>query len=177
MSSPCKDKLRIKKDVTKLMESNHEVTILEDLNNILVKFYGPKGTPYEDGLWKVRVKLPEQYPFMPPQIQFVNMIYHPNITPFGTVCLDVLSSYAWTESYTLTHIFEYFLPQLLIQPNPDDPIYFSAAFLYNNKPEEYKKKVLEYVRKYASEEALQLQQAGAAAVSSSSRSSVDDDAQ
>ena len=154
MSSPCPDKLRIKKDVTKLMESNHEVTILEDLNNILVKFYGPKGTPYEDGLWKVRVKLPEQYPFMPPQIQFVNMIYHPNITPFGTVCLDVIK-HAWTESYTLTHIFEYFLPQLLTQPNPDDPIYSSAAFLYNNKPEDYKKKVLEWVRKYASEEDLQ----------------------
>ena len=154
MSSPSTDKLRIKKDVTELMESNHEVTILEDLNNILVKFYGPKGTPYEDGLWKVRVKLPEQYPFMPPQIQFVNMIYHPNITPFGTVCLDVIR-HAWTESYTLTHIFEYFLPQLLTQPNPDDPIYFSAAFLYNNKPEEYKKKVLEWVRKYASEEDLQ----------------------
>ena len=154
MSSPSTDTLRIKKDVTELMESNHEVTILEDLNNILVKFYGPKGTPYEDGLWKVRVKLPEQYPFMPPQIQFVNMIYHPNITPFGMVCLDVIR-HAWTESYTLTHIFEYFLPQLLIQPNPDDPIYFSAAFLYNNKPEEYKKKVLEWVRKYASEEDLQ----------------------
>ena len=154
MSSPSTDTLRIKKDVTELMESNHEVTILEDLNNILVKFYGPKGTPYEDGLWKVRVKLPEQYPFMPPQIQFVNMIYHPNITPFGTVCLDVIR-HAWTESYTLTHIFEYFLPQLLTQPNPDDPIYFSAAFLYNNKPEEYKKKVLEWVRKYASEEDLQ----------------------
>ena len=153
MMSPSTDTLRIKKDVTELMESNHEVTILEDLNNILVKFYGPKGTPYEDGLWKVRVKLPEQYPFMPPQIQFVNMIYHPNITPFGAVCLDVIR-HAWTESYTLTHIFEYFLPQLLIQPNPDDPIYFSAAFLYNNKPEEYKKKVLEWVRKYASEEDL-----------------------
>ena len=154
MSSPSTDTLRIKKDVTELMESNHEVTILEDLNNILVKFYGPKGTPYQDGLWKVRVKLPEQYPFMPPQIQFVNMIYHPNITPFGTVCLDVIR-HAWTESYTLTHIFEYFLPQLLTQPNPDDPIYFSAAFLYSNKPEEYKKKVLEWVRKYASEEDLQ----------------------
>ena len=153
MSSPSTDTLRIKKDVTELMESNHEVTILEDLNNILVKFYGPKGTPYEDGLWKVRVKLPEQYPFMPPQIQFVNMIYHPNITPFGMVCLDVIR-HAWTESYTLTHIFEYFLPQLLTQPNPDDPIYSAAAFLYNNKPEEYKKKVLDWVRKYASEEDL-----------------------
>ena len=82
------------------------------------------------------------------------MIYHPNITPFGTVCLDVIK-HAWTESNTLTHIFEYFLPQLLTQPNPDDPIYSAAAFLYNNKPEEYKKKVLEWVRKYASEEDLQ----------------------
>ena len=42
----------------------------------------------------------------------------------------------------------------------------------NYRPEEYKKKVSEYVRKYASEEALR--QAEATAVSSSSESSMSD---
>ena len=34
-------------DVIKLIESKHEVTILGGLDEFVVKFFGPKGTPYE----------------------------------------------------------------------------------------------------------------------------------
>ena len=138
----------------------------------MVKFYGPEGKLYAGGVWNVWVHLPEQYPFQPPEIEFLNKIYHPNIRD-DMVCLDVIKE-DWKEKYNLSMIFDYFLPQLLTEPNPNDALRWEAASLYFDSPEEYKKKVTEYVRKYASEEALQLQQAGAAAVSSSSESSVDD---
>ena len=48
----------------------------------------------------------------------------------------------------------------------------TPLFYLFSRPEEYKKKVSEYVRKYASEEALR--QAEATAVSSSSESSMSD---
>ena len=51
-------------------------------------------------------------------------------------------------------------------------IFNKPSFLTFFRPEEYKKKVSEYVRKYASEEALR--QAEATAVSSSSESSMSD---
>ena len=52
-------------------------------------------------------------------------------------------------------MFEYFLPQLLTEPNPDDALNDRAANLFLESPEEYKKKITEYVQKYATEEALQ----------------------
>jgi len=176
MSSPSPGKRRMDTDVVKLIENNFEVTILSGLNEFSVKFFGPKETPYEGGIWRVRVDLPDRYPFKSPSIGFMNKIYHPNIDEAsGTVCLDVINQ-SWTALYDLTNIFESFLPQLLTYPNPIDPLNGEAANMYLHKPEDYKKKIQSYVKKYATEEALrQHEQATAASSSESSMSDFDED--
>uniref|UniRef100_A0A803TSU3 UBC core domain-containing protein n=1 Tax=Anolis carolinensis TaxID=28377 RepID=A0A803TSU3_ANOCA len=65
---PCFPNLSLTRLPLSSIESKHEVTILGGLNEFVVKFYGPQGTPYEGGVWKVRVDLPDKYPFKSPSI-------------------------------------------------------------------------------------------------------------
>ncbi|KAF1813423.1 hypothetical protein P152DRAFT_395790, partial [Eremomyces bilateralis CBS 781.70] len=135
--------------------SDYEVTLVNDnsMQEFYVRFKGPKETPFEGGLWKIHVELPDQYPYKSPSIGFVNRIFHPNIDELsGSVCLDVINQ-TWSPMYDMINIFEVFLPQLLRYPNPTDPLNGEAAALMMREPKSYEAKVKEYVLKYASREA------------------------
>ena len=56
--------------------SNHEVTFPypDEMDYFVVKFVGPKDTPYEGGVWKVEVILPRDYPSSPPEVGFINKV-------------------------------------------------------------------------------------------------------
>lgn len=159
MSSPSK---RREMDVMKLMMSNFEVTMENDsTSEFNVMLDGPKGSPYEGGVWKVHVELPESYPYKSPSIGFLNRIFHPNVDEMsGSVCLDVINQ-TWTPMYDLINVFEVFLPQLLLYPNPTDPLNGEAAALLMREPERYKTKIREYVQRYAAAEAAAGAEGGA----------------
>ena len=84
--------------------SDYEVALIEDnMQEFHVKFCGPKDTPFEGGIWKIHVELPDQYPYRSPSIGFVNRIFHPNIDELsGTVCLDVINQ-AWSPMFGTYH--------------------------------------------------------------------------
>jgi ubiquitin-conjugating enzyme E2 H len=51
--------------------------------------------------------------------------------------------------FDLVNIFETFLPQLLLYPNPTDPLNAEAAALQLKSDEKYNEKIKQYVVKYA----------------------------
>eukprot|EP01116_Phalansterium_solitarium_P020103 TRINITY_DN582_c2_g1_i1.p1 TRINITY_DN582_c2_g1~~TRINITY_DN582_c2_g1_i1.p1 ORF type:complete len:192 (+),score=55.47 TRINITY_DN582_c2_g1_i1:154-729(+) len=138
-------------DIMKLMMHDYDVTMVDDsVSEFVVKFKGPKDSPYDGGLWKVHVELPPGYPYKSPSIGFTNKIYHPNVDfASGSVCLDVINQ-TWTPMYDMLNIFESFLPQLLLYPNPTDPLNGEAAALLLREPEKYKERVRDLTKKYAS---------------------------
>ncbi|KAG8488114.1 hypothetical protein CXB51_018142 [Gossypium anomalum] len=116
-------------------------TINDVLNEFIVGFHGPKESLYEGGVWKIRVELPDAYPYKSPSIRFVNKILHPNVDETsGSVCLDVINQ-SWSPMFDLLNIFEVFLPQLLLYPNPSHPLNSDAASLMMKDRKQYDQKV------------------------------------
>jgi len=152
-------------DVMKLMMSDYDVTLQDDSSSdIYVIFHGPKDSPYAGGSWKVHVELPDGYPYKSPSIGFCNRMFHPNVDEMsGTVCLDVINQ-TWSPMFDLLNVFEVFLPQLLLYPNPTDPLNGEAAALMLREPESYNARIRDTVSKYAN-----------AAASSSTAEEEDDD--
>ncbi|KAJ6817611.1 ubiquitin-conjugating enzyme E2-23 kDa-like [Iris pallida] len=147
MSSPSK---RREMDLMKLMMSDYKVEMINDgMQEFYVDFHGPKDSIYEGGVWRIRVELPDSYPYKSPSIGFINKIYHPNVDEgSGSVCLDVINQ-TWSPMFDLVNVFESFLPQLLLYPNPSDPMNGEAAALMMRDQAAYNAKVKEYCEKYA----------------------------
>ncbi|KAI4319089.1 hypothetical protein MLD38_032733 [Melastoma candidum] len=152
MASPSK---RREMDVMKLMMSDYAVeTINDGLSEFNVEFHGPKDSLYEGGVWKIRVELPDAYPYKSPSVGFMNKIYHPNVDEMsGSVCLDVINQ-SWSPMFDLLNVFEVFLPQLLLYPNPSDPLNGDAASLMMKDKKQYEQKVKEYCERYAKKEKI-----------------------
>ncbi|XP_040841159.1 ubiquitin-conjugating enzyme E2 T isoform X1 [Ochotona curzoniae] len=107
----------------------------DQMDDLRAQILGGSNTPYEKGVFKLEVMVPERYPFEPPQIRFLTPIYHPNIDSAGRICLDVLKlppKGAWRPSLNIATALTS-IQLLMAEPNPDDPLMadISSEFKYN----------------------------------------------
>jgi ubiquitin-conjugating enzyme E2 D len=146
---------RVDKELKEFQQStdlNENVTagpIDNDLFHWYAIIMGPSDSPYAGGIFRLDVRLPQKYPYEAPRISFTTKIYHPNISPSGQICLDILKN-KWSPTLTIKKVL-LSISSLLTDPNPDDPLDGGAARLYRESILNYNKKVKEYVKDYASE--------------------------
>ena len=85
-----------------------------DKNDILkwnAVIFGADGSLHENGIFKLVMIFCHKYPYKPPQIKFLSRIFHPNVSPDGTVCSETLQR-NWSPATTVDLILKSLLSLL-----------------------------------------------------------------
>jgi ubiquitin-conjugating enzyme E2 D/E len=109
--------------------------------------FGPSGSPYQNGAFKIKIDYPSNYPFKPPKVMFKTKIYHPNVGPSGAICLDILKD-KWSPALTIVKVLMS-ISSLLTEPNPDDPLEPTSASMLKSNPKAFEQIAREWTQLYA----------------------------
>mmetsp|Transcript_10863 Transcript_10863/g.27891 ORF Transcript_10863/g.27891 Transcript_10863/m.27891 type:complete len:151 (+) Transcript_10863:66-518(+) len=119
----------------------------DDMFQWAATIMGPEGTPYNGGVFQVKIIFPPDYPFKPPKVSFLTKVYHPNINSNGSICLDILKD-QWSPALTISKVL-LSICSLLSDANPDDPLVPEIAHLYKTDRARYDNNAREWTMKYA----------------------------
>uniref|UniRef100_A0ACD5VFQ4 Uncharacterized protein n=1 Tax=Avena sativa TaxID=4498 RepID=A0ACD5VFQ4_AVESA len=120
----------------------------ENMRYFNVMILGPAQSPYEGGVFKLELFLPEEYPMAAPKVRFLTKIYHPNIDKLGRICLDILKD-KWSPALQIRTVL-LSIQALLSAPNPDDPLSENIAKHWKSNEAEAVETAKEWTRLYAS---------------------------
>jgi len=145
---------RLKKELEEINNNpptNCSAGIVEDdIYNWQATITGPEGSPYDGGIFYLRIEFPQDYPFKPPKVSFITKIYHCNVNTVGNICLDILKE-QWSPALTISKVL-LSICSLMDDQNPDDPLMVEVANLYINDKEQFLENARIYTIRYASTE-------------------------
>lgn len=153
-STKKKPSKRIKKELTRLQE-NPIVGISACLNKAgdyahwNATIAGPEDSPYEGGIFNLKITFPPTYPLKPPTILFKTKIYHCNINESGNICLDILKG-QWSPVLTISKVLLSII-SLLTDPNENDPLVGKIAQIYKRDRAEHDATARQWTQRYAVE--------------------------
>lgn len=101
--------------------------------------FGPDDSPWEGGIFCLRITFSEHYPEKPPRVRFTSDMFHPNVYSDGNICLDIIQD-QWSPCHSVSTILTS-IQSLLTDPNCASPANPEAASLYVQNRTEYNKKV------------------------------------
>ncbi|KAF5128464.1 Ubiquitin-conjugating enzyme E2 14 [Metarhizium anisopliae] len=122
----------------------------ESIHTWQITLVPPPASPFHPGKYGILLTLPVEYPFKPPAVRFTTRLYHPNVTndSLGNVCLGILKPENWKPSTKVAAVLDA-LRNLLVEPQPDDPLEERIADEYRNDRPAWDKNVRLHVDKYA----------------------------
>lgn len=135
-------------DLKKHAPSNCSAGLIDDdIFRWQATIIGPEGTPYQGGIFELRIDFPQDYPFKPPNVVFLTRIYHCNINSNGNICLDILKE-NWSPALTISKVL-LSICSLMNDQNPNDPLDSQAADLYLKDNALFLETAKNYTLKYA----------------------------
>ena len=137
----------------------------KSLDHLAITIKGPKGTPFQGGLFRIELRFPSEYPKHPPFVRCHTGIWHPNFWPKPqeypgqrNICLQLVDpNYVgkkggWSPSKTAVTVIQAIIAMLNTRGkfiNPTDVFNKKAAIEMMKDPKTFDKKVKHLVKKYA----------------------------
>ena len=119
---------------------------------------GPRGTPYEGGLFTILAIFPDDYPNHGPDFKFINKIYHLNVdfkNDLGHICINSINAWrvagqvpgkpVYTVKQALFDIFCLFYNQGVEGAYDEE-----MARLYQKEPEKFNNEAKKWTQQFAS---------------------------
>ncbi|KAI5671812.1 hypothetical protein M9H77_12176 [Catharanthus roseus] len=107
----------------------------DNFSTIYADIDGPAGTPYENGVFRMKLILSRDFPHSPPKGYFLTKIFHPNIATTGEICVNALKK-DWNPSLGLRHVLMV-IRCLLIEPFPESALNEQAGKMLLENYDEY----------------------------------------
>ncbi|KAK4404678.1 Ubiquitin-conjugating enzyme E2 22 [Sesamum angolense] len=107
----------------------------DNFSIIYADIEGPAGTPYENGVFRMKLILSHDFPQSPPKGYFLTKIFHPNIATNGEICVNALKK-DWNPSLGLRHVL-IVIRCLLIEPFPESALNEQAGKMLLENYDEY----------------------------------------
>jgi len=111
----------------------------DDLSVWNATIFGPEDTPWEGGVFSLRLSFGEDYPVRPPRVRFTCDMFHPNVYDDGGLCLDVIQE-RWSPCQNICSVL-LSIQSLLMDPNCSSPANPDAARMYETDRRSYNRKI------------------------------------